>query len=148
MNLGLQVFDDCDGYSTEEHDERSLQEHKQLVLDRINHVLNLGIPVIINLRDPIEDIGHYEVIIGIDENQNIILAEPGGALAGKLEFEVVPKDRLIERWKNMSGKLHGRFLIAPPNEASTEQIKLILEGLPHYHNGEPRNKGQSESLSP
>ncbi len=46
----------------------------------------------------------------------------------------------------LSGKMHGRFLIAPPNEATARQIELVLDGLPHYFNGEPKNKGQSPSL--
>ena len=143
MNLGLTVLDDSDGLSSDEHDDATLKAHKENLWQKIDAILDLGIPIIINLRDK-DEIGHYEVAIGIDDQHNIIFADPGTALTGKVEFDSIPKDRFIERWRNMTGKLHGRFLILPPNEAAAQKIESILKDIPHYYNGSPVNKAQTK----
>ena len=143
MALGLPVLDDSDGFSSDEHDEGALRAHKEQLWNKLEEIIKLGIPVVINLRDR-DEVGHYEVAIGIDEQQNIIFAEPGAALTGEVEFESVPKERFIDRWKNMSGKLHGRFLIVPPNEASAQRIESILRDTPHYFNGSAVSKTSQE----
>ena len=132
----LQVVDDQAGFHADKFDEGALKAHKEILWDKFKEVLALGIPIIVNMRNH-EDIGHYEVVIGIDNTNNIILAEPGRALEGKIEFEVLPKDQFIERWKNMSGQRHGRFLIVPPNECSAQAIESMLEDVPHLLNGVP-----------
>lgn len=97
------------------------------------------------LRD-IDNVGHYEVTIGIDDKENIILAEPGGALGGKVEFERISKNNFINRWQNMSRKLHGRLLIAPPNEQLALQVGNILHDIKHYFNDDKKN-ANSQILS-
>jgi hypothetical protein len=139
MNLGLTVLDDSDGLSSDEHDDATLRIHKEKLWYKIKEILNLGVQIIINLRDR-DEIGHYEVAIGVDEHQNIIFAEPGGALTGNIEFDIITKEKFIDRWRNMTGKLHGRFLILPPNEAAAQKIESILKDIPHYYNGNPVNK--------
>jgi hypothetical protein len=130
---GLTVIGD-NGWSNEEHTEAELAAHKELLWDKMKDVLKLGVPIILNMRDRTEA-GHFEVVIGIestDEGEHIILAEPGTALVGKPEFERLKKEDFIARWKNMSGEFHGRFMILPPNEATTAAVKSILDGIPHY----------------
>lgn len=134
MRLGLSTFDDCDGLSSIENDAATLQAHKEVLWGKIQQVLKLGIPVVINLRDR-DEIGHYEVAIGTDTQQKIILSDPGAALSGIVEFDIVPKQQFLERWKNMSGERHGRYLIISPNEASAHAIEAIFQGVPHYFNG-------------
>ena len=109
----------------------------------MHQILKMGIPVILNMQDR-GGCGHFEVVIGIErseEGEHIILAEPGTALVGNLEFEHIPKDKFIARWKNMSGEFHGRFMILSPNEASSHTIDTILSDIPHYKNGEEMNRG-------
>ncbi|MBA3535209.1 MAG: C39 family peptidase [Tatlockia sp.] len=142
--LGLAVIDDYKGFSEKDHIEIELIDYKKLLLEKIEQVLILGIPVILNMRAK-DDIGHYEVAIGIDEQDNVILADPAGSLDGLIEFEQVPKKTFIARWKNMSGEFHGRFLIVPPNNASAQKIESILEDIPHYFNGEAQG-GASQIL--
>jgi hypothetical protein len=146
MALGLFVIDDSDGLSSDKYEEEILNAQKEILWNKIDDILKLGVPVIINLRNN-EEIGHYEVAIGIENQQRIILAEPGAALSGKVEFESIPKKEFIERWKNMSGKLHGRYLIIPPNKATADAIEAILHGLPHYFNGHASSYGMPP-LSP
>lgn len=147
MELGFPVIDDSDGFSAEEHSSETLRAHKLRLWDKVSEILTLGIPVVVNMRDW-EEVGHYEVIIGIDEQQNIILAEPGRALAGDVKFETIPKETFIERWKNMSGEFHGRFLVLPPNEASALRVESILSDMPHYFKGEAINKAEHEGPTP
>lgn len=146
MALGFFVIDDSDGLSSDENEEVILNAQKEILWNKIGDILKLGTPVIINMRNK-DEIGHYEVAIGIESQQRIILAEPGAALSGNVEFESIPKRKFIESWKNMSGKLHGRYLIIPPNQATADAIEIILHGLPHYFNGHASNHGMP-SLSP
>ena len=146
IEMGITVFDDT-GLSDKNHDEKVLSIHKHLLWDKMHQILKLGIPVILNMQDR-DGCGHYEVIIGIersDKGEHIILAEPGTALNGTLEFEHILKDKFISRWKNMSGEFHGRFMILSPNEESTHAIDRILTDMPHYKNGEDINR---ESIEP
>lgn len=144
MEHGLQVMDDCDGLSPSEHDAETMKAHKEQLWSKIEEILALGLPVIINLRDW-EEVGHYEVAIGVDGN-NIIFAEPGAALTGVVDFETIPKEDFYSRWRNMSGQRHGRFLVIPPNEASAQKIETILKDMPHYFNGKGINKPTPASL--
>ncbi|WP_131783605.1 papain-like cysteine protease family protein [Legionella gresilensis] len=140
MQMGITVFDD-NGLSDKEHNYDILNAHKCLLWDKMRQILKLGIPVILNMQDK-GGCGHYEVVIGIETSPNeeyIILAEPGTALVGALEFEHIPKDIFIDRWKNMSGEFHGRIMILSPNEASAQVIDSILAGIPHYKNGKEQN---------
>lgn len=146
MQMGITVFDD-NGLSDKTHDEETLSTHKNLLWNKMHHLLKIGIPVILNMQDK-GGCGHFEVVIGIEkikEEEYIILAEPGTALVGNLEFEHIPKDKFIARWKNMSSEFHGRFMILSPNEASSHTIDTILADIPHYKNGDEMNKG-TESL--
>ena|SRR3990167_3528941 len=136
MDLGLLVIDDQAGMRSDKYDAATLVAHKEALWDKLKLILELGIPVVVNLHDK-GGIGHYEVAIGMDDDQNIIFAEPGRALDGKVEFEVIPKGLFLDRWKNMSEQRHGRYLIIPPNEASAREIESILIGMPHLFNGEP-----------
>lgn len=141
MQKGLTVIDD-NGWCTSDYTEAELQAHKELLWDKMKDVLKLGIPIILNMRDRSE-VGHFEVVIGIEntaKGERIILAEPGTALAGKLEFERPKKDDFIARWRNMSGEFHGRFMILPPNAATTAAVEAILDGVPHCLNGEAKHR--------
>lgn len=146
MGMGITVFDDK-GLSNKDHNEDTLNTHKCLLWDKMHQILKIGIPIILNMRDR-EGCGHFEVVIGIDQSEkgeHIILAEPGTALVGSLEFENIPKDQFIARWKNMDGEFHGRFMILSPNEAATHAIDTIFAEVPHYKNGEERNRVLAES---
>ncbi|KTC96212.1 papain-like cysteine protease family protein [Legionella feeleii] len=141
IEMGITVFDD-NGLSDKTHDEETLSAHKELLWNKIHQIVKMGIPVILNMQDR-GGCGHFEVVIGIEESpegEHIILAEPGTALVGNLEFEHIPKDKFIDRWKNMSGEFHGRFMILSPNEASSHKIDTILADVPHYKNGEEMNR--------
>jgi hypothetical protein len=133
--LGLSVIDDSDGLNVKDNNESDLKNNKLLRWHQFKKIFNLGIPIIINLRDR-GDVGHYAVAIGINSQEQIILSEPGTALTGKPEFEIIRKKELIRRWKNMTGERHGRFLIPCPNEISAKNIDIILQDVPHYFNGE------------
>ncbi|PJE06704.1 papain-like cysteine protease family protein [Legionella sp.] len=142
MGMGITVFDD-NGLSDKAHDEEALSAHKDLLWNKMHQILEMGIPVILNMQDR-DGCGHFEVVIGIEKSakgEHIILAEPGTALVGNLEFEHIPKDQFIARWKNMSGEFHGRFMILSPNKASSHTIDTILADIPHYKNGEEINRG-------
>jgi hypothetical protein len=140
MAKGLTVIDD-NGWGTSDHTEAELKAHKELLWNKIKAILKLGIPIILNMQDRYGD-GHFEVVIGIEstaEGERIILAEPGTALEGKLEFEYPNKDDFIARWKNMTGEFHGRFMILPPNAAAIAAIESILDGIPHCTNGKVKH---------
>lgn len=148
MEMGITVFDD-NGLSDKTHDEETLSTHKELLWNKMHHLLKMGIPVILNMQDK-GGCGHFEVVIGIEkseEGEHIILAEPGTALGGNLEFEHIPKDKFIARWKNMSGEFHGRFMILSPNDATSHTIDTILTDIPHYKNGEEMNRGTEPTHS-
>lgn len=141
MEKSLTVIDD-NGWGTGEHTEAELKAHKELLWDKMKEVVKLGVPIILNMRDR-DGTGHFEVVIGIEsteEGERIILAEPGTALVGKPEFEHPTKAEFIERWKNMSGEFHGRFMILPPNEATAAAVESILDGIPHCINAEDRHR--------
>ncbi len=137
LKLQLDVLDDSDGLRADEFNELRLTKHKEILWDKFDDVFNLGIPIILNLRDR-EDVGHYEVAIGIDDQNHIILAEPGSALTGTVEFETVSKNKFLERWKNTSGKNHARFLILAPNNATLQRLEDIFKDTKHYVNGESK----------
>ena len=148
MAKKLTVVDD-NGLSDKEHSPQALVKHKELLWDRMKEILKLGIPVILNMQDR-TGCGHFEVVIGIENTtggERIILAEPGTALTGKLEFENVPKEEFIPRWKNMSGEFHGRFVVLPPNEAATKAIESILGEIPHCMNGERITPSEDREIS-
>jgi hypothetical protein len=137
MEKGLTVIDD-NGWGTGDYTEAELKARKELLWGKMKDVLKLGVPIILNMRDR-EGCGHFEVAIGIEstaEGERIILADPGTALVGKIEFERPKKDEFIERWRNMSGEFHGRFMVLPPNAATATAIESILDGVPHCTNGE------------
>lgn len=47
---------------------------------------------------------------------HVILADPAGSLYKAIEFEKIPKDKFIERWKNGSGEFnYFRNLLAGSN---------------------------------
>lgn len=141
IKLGLEVMM-INGLHADEHDEIFLKKHKEFLWNRFKEILGLGIPIMINMRAK-DEIGHYQVAIGIDEKDNIIFAEPGSAITDAvIEFETIRKPQFIERWKNSSGKLHGCFLIIPPNKASSSAIAAILKEVAYFYNGKPQGNQQ------
>jgi hypothetical protein len=55
-----------------------------------------------------------------------------------VEFETIPKNKFLERWKNTSGKNHARFLILAPNNATLQRLEDIFKDTKHYVNGESK----------
>lgn len=140
LDTGLTVLDD-NGISNEEFSETELLHHKELLWGKLKDMIKLGVPAIINMQDE-AGCGHFEVITGIDADESIVLAEPGTALTGVLKFEHISKDAFFERWKNMSGEFHGRFMVISPNSTTTEALESILDGVPHCMNGEDKHRDQ------
>ncbi len=146
LRMGITVFDD-DGLSNEAHSEEVLNSHKNVLWSKMQQLMKIGIPIILNMQDRTGG-GHFVVAIAIENHASgtqIILAEPGTALSGALEFEVIPQDNFFERWKNMTGEFHGRFMILSPNEQATASIENILQDVFHCKNGEEVNGIINES---
>lgn len=80
--------------------------HTEGTLKEIRALLSKGIPVIVNYREPEDEVGHYAVVVGVTKH-TVVLSDPyhGPRLKlGRREF--------VRRWYGKHARVHRRWLMA------------------------------------